>query len=137
MGRPRRRRSTGSTDRSTQRRRAGGRRGAKRAGGLRGAGPGGSRRRLTITSVSPTGTISSSGPTVRAMVKDSETTLSKSDIHVYLDGEEMRGFQYQRSTGRLSFSTRGLSSDAHTVEIEASAAEDTKTTRKSWSFSVQ
>lgn len=136
MGR-RRRRSTGSTDRSTQKRRASGRRGAKRAGGLRGAGPGSSRPRVTITSVGPTGTILSSSPTVRAMVKDNESTLTKSDIHVYLDGEEIRGFQYQRSTGRLSFSTRGLSSDAHTVEIEASAADQNKTARKSWSFAVQ
>jgi len=71
------------------------------------------------------------------MVKDNESTLTKSDIHVYLDGEEIRGFQYQRSTGRLSFSTRGLSSDAHTVEIEASAADQNKTARKSWSFAVQ
>jgi hypothetical protein len=133
MGRRRRR----DNDRSTQKRRAGGRRGAKRAGGLRGVGPGAARTRVTITEVSPTGTISSSSPTVKAMVKDSEATLSNSDIHVYLDGEEIRGFQYQRSTGRLQFSTRGLSSAAHTVEIEASDADQNRTARKSWSFSVQ
>jgi len=97
----------------------------------------GSRGRLTITSVSPTGTIGSSSPTVRAVVKDNEATLAKSDIYVALDGEEIRGFQYQRSTGRLSFSTRGLSSDAHTVEIEASAADDSRTARKTWSFAVR
>jgi hypothetical protein len=133
MGRRRRR----DNDRSTQKRRAGGRRGAKRAGGLRGVGPGAARTRVTITEVSPTGTISSSSPTVKAMVKDSEATLSNSDIHVYLDGEEIRGYQYQRSTGRLSFSTRGLSSDAHTVEIEASTPEQTRTARKNWSFAVR
>jgi hypothetical protein len=133
VSRPRRR----GTNRSNGKRRAGGsRRGARRAGGLRGVGPG-SKGRLTITSVSPTGTISSSSPTVQAVVKDNEATLTKSDISVYLDGEEMRGFQYQRSTGRLSFSTRGLSSDAHTVEIEASAADDSRTARKSWSFAVR
>jgi len=71
------------------------------------------------------------------MVQDSEATLSNSDIHVYLDGQEIRGFQYQRSTGRLSFSTRGLSSDAHTVEIEASTPEQTRTARKNWSFAVR
>ena len=134
MSRRRRR----DTDRSNGKRRAGGsRRGARRAGGLRGVGPGGSRGRLTITSVGPTGTISSSSPTVQAMVKDNEATLTKSDISVYLDGEEVRGFQYQRSTGRLSFSTRVLSSGAHTVEIQASAADDSRTARKSWSFAVQ
>ena len=121
----------------SKRRRAGGRRGAKRAGGLRGVGPGGSKGRVKISSVGPTGTISSSSPRVRAVVTDNETTLSKSDISVYLDGEEVRGFQYQRSTGRLSFSTRVLSSGAHTVEIQASAADDSRTARKSWSFAVQ
>jgi hypothetical protein len=133
MGRRRRR----DTDRSTQKRRAGGRRGAKRAGGLRGAGSGSRRPRVTITSVGPTGTISSTSPTVRAMVKDSEATLSKSDIHVYVDGQEIRGFQYQRTTGRLSFSTRVLATGAHTVEIEASDADQNRTARKSWSFAVQ
>jgi hypothetical protein len=136
MGRRRRR----DADGSTPKRRAGGRsgrRGARRAGGLRGVGPNAARTRVTITDVSPTGTVSGSSPTVRAMVKDSEATLSKSDIRVHLDGEEVRGFQYQRSTGRLSFSTRGLSSDAHTVEIEASTPEQTRTARKSWSFAVR
>jgi hypothetical protein len=121
----------------SRRRRAGGRRGAKRAGGLRGVGPGGSKGRVKISSVGPTGTISSSSPRVRAVVTDNETTLSKSDISVYLDGEEIRGFSYQRSTGNLSFTARGLSQDTHTVEIEASAAEGSKTARKSWSFAVQ
>lgn|SRR5215211_232819 len=133
MSRRRRR----DADGPTPKRRAGGRRGARRAGGLRGVGPNAARTRLTITDVSPTGTISSSSPTVRAMVQDSEATLSNSDIHVYLDGQEIRGFQYQRSTGRLSFSTRGLSSDAHTVEIEASTPEQTRTARKNWSFAVR
>jgi hypothetical protein len=133
MGRRRRR----DADRSTQKRRAGGRRGARRAGGLRGVGPGASRSRVTITSVSPTGTIRSSSPTVQAMVRDSESTLSKRHINVYLDGEEIRGFQYQRTTGRLQFSTRGLSSEAHTVLIEASDADQNRTARKSWSFAVQ
>jgi hypothetical protein len=121
----------------SRRRRGGGRRrGARRAGGLRGVGPGGSKGRVTITSVSPTGTISSSSPRVQAVVTDNETTLSKSDIDVYLDGKEIRGFSYQRSTGKLSFTARGLSSDTHTVEIEASAAEGSKTARKSWTFAV-
>ena len=133
MGRRRRR----DSDRSTRNRRAGGKRGARRAGGYRGVGPGASRSRVTITSVSPTGTISSPSPTVQAMVTDSEGTLSKRHINVYLDGQQITGFQYQRTTGRLQFSTRGLSSDAHTVVIEASDADENRTARKSWSFSVQ
>lgn len=133
MGRRRRRNKDGSTPKG----RAGRRRGARRAGGLRGAGSASRRPRVTITSVSPTGTISSTSPTVRAMVTDSEATLAKSDIHVYFDGQEITGFQYQRTTGRLSFSPRVISKGAHTVEIEASDADQNRTARKSWSFAVQ
>ena len=136
MGRPRRRDRDKGRDRSTRKRRAGGLRGAGPPGS--GASRGGSRRGVTITSVGPTGTIRSSNPTVRATVQHSETTLSRSDIHVYLDGEEVTNYNYQRSTGSLSFRVRrGLSEDAHTVEIEASTGEGTKTARKRWTFSVQ
>ncbi len=116
MGRRRRQRRAGSGSRgSASRRRA--------SGGV------------TITQVGPTGNISGYRPTVQATVKDSETTLSKSDIHVSLDGEEMTGFTYQRSTGSLSFTPRKLSSGPHTVEIVADA-EGSKTARKSWTFVV-
>lgn len=98
-----------------------------------------SRRRgsrgVTITEVSPVGNISGYRPTVQATVMDSETTLSKSDIHVSVDGEEIPGFTYQRSTGSLSFTPRKLSSGTHTVEIVADA-EGSKTARKSWTFVV-
>lgn len=120
-----------------RRRRAGGRRGSRRAGGLRGTGPGGAKGRVKITSVGPTGTITSSSPRIEAVVTDNETAMSKSDIFVSLDGQQIRGFSYQRSTGKLSFTARGLSSDTHTVEIEASAGEGGKSARKSWTFAVQ
>ena len=135
MGRPRRRDRDKGRGGSTRKRRAGGLRGAGPPGS--GASRGGSRRGVTITSTGPTGTIRSSNPTVRATVQHSESTLRRSDIHVYLDGEEVTRYNYQRTTGRLSFRARGLSEDAHTVEIEASAGEGTKTARKSWTFSVQ
>jgi hypothetical protein len=73
---------------------------------------------------------------VQATVRDSATTLSKSDIHVYLDGEQIRDFQYRRTTGSLSFTPRKLSSGAHTVEIEAGAAGGSRSARKSFSFVV-
>jgi hypothetical protein len=72
---------------------------------------------------------------VRATVTNSEGALSKSDIAVYLDGEAVRTFQYRRSTGSLSFSTRRLAPGAHTVEIVVSG-EGGKNNRKSWSFVV-
>ncbi len=66
---------------------------------------------------------------------DSAATLSKSDIQVYLDGEQVRDFQYRRTTGSLSFTPRKLSSGSHTVEILA-AAEGSRNARKSFSFVV-
>ena len=118
-------------------RRGGGRKGPRRGGGLRHTGPGAAKGRLKIDSMSPSGTIISTSPRVHAVVTDNENTLSKSDIFVSLDGQQIRGFSYQRSTGKLSFTARGLSSGAHTVEIEASASEGSKTARKSWTFAVE
>jgi len=74
---------------------------------------------------------------VQATVLDGATTLSKDDIIVYLDGEAVRGFQYRRSTGSLSFTTSRLSSGAHTVEIQAGAAGGSKNARKKFSFVVK
>lgn len=124
VGRPRRNRNSGRANRRT------------RSGARGGASRGGSRG-VTITSMSPVGNISGSRPMVQATVTDSAVTLSKSDIHVYLDGEAVREFQYRRTTGSLSFTPSKLSSGAHTVEIEAGAAEGSRNARKSWSFAVK
>jgi hypothetical protein len=68
---------------------------------------------------------------------DSKTTLSKSDINVYLDGEAIRGFQYRRTTGSLSFTPSKLASGPHTVEIAAGTAGSRNARkRKNWSFVV-
>jgi hypothetical protein len=123
MGRPRKRRNSG---RANPRTRSGARRGPTRGG----------RRGVTITSVSPVGNISGSRPTVQATVTDGVVALSKDDISVSLDGEQVRDFQYRRTTGSLSFTPRKLSSGAHTVEITAGSAQGSKGARKSFSFAV-
>lgn len=123
MGRPRRQRNA---NRANPRTRSGARGGARR-GGSRG---------VAITSTSPVGNISGSRPMIQATVKDSQISLSKSDIYVYLDGEAVERFQYRRRTGGLSFTPRKLSSGAHTVEIDVSA-EGSRNARKSWSFVVK
>jgi hypothetical protein len=124
VGRSRRRRTS---HRSNPRRRSGPRGGPSR-GGSRG---------VTITSVSPVGNISGSRPMVQATVMDSNSTLSKDDINVYLDGETVREYQYRRTTGSLSFTPRKLSSGPHTVEIAAGTAGSRNArNRKSWSFVV-
>jgi hypothetical protein len=83
------------------------------------------------------GNISGYRPTVVANVTDSQSTLSKDDIHVFLDGQETRAFQYRRTTGSLSFTPSKLSPGPHTVEITASTAGSrTAGKRKNWSFVV-
>ena len=124
MGRSRRRRNSHRANPKT------------RSGARGGAGRGGSGD-VTITSVSPVGNISGSRPTVQATVTDSATTLSKSDIHVYLDGEAVRNIQYRRSTGSLSFTPSKLSSGAHTFEIEAGSAEGSRNARRSFTLVVK
>ena len=125
MGRSRRRRTS---HRSNPRTRSGAR---PRPGG------GGAKGGVTITSVSPVGNISGYRPMVQATVADGQGTLSKDDINVYLDGQEVRDFQYRRTTGSLSFTPSKLSSGAHTVEITAGTAGSRNARkRKNWSFVV-
>ncbi len=101
---------------------------------------GGSKRRIFITSESPSGDVSSASPTIRAIVEDRDgNPLSRHDIDVYLDGEEKR-FSYRRATGDLKCPTGRLSSGTHTVEIEAYLETDdggSKTGRKKWTFNVK
>src|SRR4028119_951992 len=60
---------------------------------------GGSRRRVFITPVAPTGDVSSVSPTIRAVVEDRDGNLiSRHDIDLYLDGQDKR-FTYRRNTG--------------------------------------
>ena len=127
MGRSRRRKTS---HRANPRTRSGAR-GAARGGASRGG-----SRGVTITAVGPVGNISGSRPTVQATVTDSGTTLSKGDISVSLDGEQVRDFQYRRTTGSLSFTPRKLSSGSHTVEITARSAQGSKGATKRFSFAV-
>ncbi|HEX5699180.1 MAG TPA: hypothetical protein VFX77_00915, partial [Rubrobacter sp.] len=79
-----------------------------------------------------------SNPTIRAIVEDRYgVLLSRHDIDVYLDGQPMR-FSYGRSSGRLRCPTQGLSSGAHTVEIEVYIVSNygSRTGRKRWTFTV-
>ena len=74
---------------------------------------------------------------MQAIVTDSQGTLSKDNINVYLDGQEVRDFQYRRMTGSLSFTPSKLASGAHTVEITAGTAGSRNARkRKNWSFVV-
>jgi hypothetical protein len=90
--------------------------------------------------VSPTGDFKGSNPTIQAYVEDREGYyLSRDDIDVYLDGQEMRS-TYRRSTGELKCNTASLSSGTHTVEIEAYTETDSgasRTGKKRWTFNIK
>ncbi|MGH3148264.1 MAG: hypothetical protein ACRDTR_20980 [Rubrobacter sp.] len=108
-------------------------------GSRRPGGRSGPRRTIIITSVSPTGQVKSSSPTIRAYVEDMYgSLLSGYDIDVYLDGQELR-FDYNPSTGRLICSTWLLPSGTHTVEIVATIESNygSRTGRKRWTFNVK
>ena len=90
--------------------------------------------------MAPTGDVNVYSPTIQAYVEDREgSLLSRHDIDVYVDGEEMR-FNYNPSSGGLRCSPGRLSSGTHTVEIEAYTEDDagnSKTGRKRWTFNVK
>jgi hypothetical protein len=74
---------------------------------------------------------------VQAVVTDGQSTLTKDDINVYLDGQEVRDFQYRRTTGSLNFTPSKLTSGTHTVEIAAGTSGSRNARkRKNWSFVV-
>jgi hypothetical protein len=102
----------------------------------RGGGRPGSGGTITIASVSPSGNVGNPVPTVRAKVEAEGTNLSKRDIRLYLDGAEQRRFYYGMATGNLSYHPGMLSSGSHTVEIVATASQGSRTSKKSWTFSV-
>lgn len=108
-------------------------------GGRKRSGRSGPRRRILITSAGPTGDVNSSSTTIQATVLDRQGYyLSKDDIDVYLDGQDMR-FTYRRSSGSLKCNTGNLSPGTHTVEIEAYDETDdgSRTGRKRWTFNIK
>lgn len=124
MGRSRRRKTS---HRANPRTRSGAR---SRPGGSASGG-------VTISSPYPVGNISGYRPTVQAVVTDSQGILTRDSISVYLDGQEIRNFQYRRMTGTLSFTPNKLSSGPHTVEILAGTAGSRNARkRKNWSFVI-
>ena len=74
-------------------------------------------------------------PTIRALIQDKGSNLSKNDIRLYVDGRKINSFLYKTSTDRLKFtSKRGFGK--HRVKIVARDAAG-NTTYKSWRFTVR
>jgi hypothetical protein len=100
-------------------------------------------RTWTVDTTKPTisGTSPRSGakirdatPTIRVLVKDSQTNLLKGNIKLYVDGKA-KPFSYSSSTDRLVHRSKGLKPGRHTVRVVAKDAAGNPAT-KNWQFTV-
>lgn len=82
----------------------------------------------------PGSTIRDATPTVRALVKDRETNLARSNIKLYVDGRA-KTFSYSAATDTLTHKSATLAPGRHTVKIVARDAQGLTTTRN-WTFRV-
>ena len=74
---------------------------------------------------------------MQAIVTDGESTLSKGDRNVYLDGQQVRDFQDRWTIGSLS-SRPQARLGPHTVEITAGTAGSRNARkRETWSLSYR
>ena len=90
----------------------------------------------TVTSPKPTpgSRIRDRTPTIRAVVRDETSELTRADVGLYVDGGR-RGFSYDPRSDRLERTTGKLSYGKHTVRVSATD-EAGNTATKRWSFKV-
>ena len=91
-----------------------------------------------ITAVRPVSgaTTKDRTPTMSATVRDAQFDLAKENIKLFVDGQQILAFGYNRDTDRLSYTpSRNLSYGKHAVRIRAKDAVDLASF-KSWSFKV-
>ncbi|WP_162924687.1 S8 family serine peptidase [Rubrobacter indicoceani] len=109
-----------------------------------GSGHADAARSLAASNLAPTVTPGSPGPGARvktrtpalaATVRDPGSTLAKSNIRVFVRGAERTNFNYNPSTGQLSFRSARLPYGATGVRVTATDALG-KSTSRSWSFRV-
>jgi hypothetical protein len=75
-------------------------------------------------------------PTVVATVRDGLTDLAKSNMQLFLDGQQVTAFSYDQSKDRLTFTpTSQLSFANHTVRVIARDEIGNRTT-KQWAFKI-
>lgn len=75
-------------------------------------------------------------PPISATVRDATTDLAKTHIRLYVDGNSVTTFAYDRATDKLAYTPgANLSYGKHTVKIVAKDPQGLGAT-KTWSFSV-
>lgn len=58
-------------------------------------------------------------PTIRAKVRDAETSLTKGNMKLYVDNQRITTFTYYQGIGKLTYKSRKLSLGRHTVKVVA------------------
>ncbi|CAN5300330.1 hypothetical protein BH18ACT10_BH18ACT10_03950 [soil metagenome] len=89
---------------------------------------------ITGTRPTPGSRLRDRTPRIRAVVRDVQNDLARSDIKLYVDGRDKR-FSYNRATDNLAYTTGRLSFGTHTVRIVA-RDEMALARTKTWSFKV-
>lgn len=74
-------------------------------------------------------------PTIRAKVSDAQTNLAKKNVKLWIDSKRVEKFSYDRSTDRLSYTTKRLGYGRHTVLIVARDGKGLQAS-KFWGFKV-
>jgi hypothetical protein len=72
----------------------------------------------TISRLKPSGKTRDRTPRISAVVRDTQSELTKSDIELYVDAKA-RNFSYDADTDKLSGVSRRLSYGGHTVKVVA------------------
>lgn len=90
---------------------------------------------VTDPQLAPGSTTRDRTPDLAAIVQDSQTDLTKSNITLYLDGKRVDGFSYDGTSDKLGHTTSKLGIAQHTVKIVASD-EQGLTETETWSFKV-
>lgn len=75
-------------------------------------------------------------PSIAATVQDNRSELMKSDIRLFVDGNERTSFSYDRVGDRLSYTSTRLSYARHTVKIVADD-DAGNTAIQRWRFTVR
>lgn len=76
-------------------------------------------------------------PTIRAMVRDKKTDLKRSDIKLFVDGKDIRSFEYNAKSNRLSYTPKGrLDTGRHSVRVAARDEKNLKS-KRNWRFKIR
>ncbi|MDQ3386389.1 MAG: S8 family serine peptidase [Actinomycetota bacterium] len=75
-------------------------------------------------------------PTIKSVVRDSGSNLSKANIKLFVDGRGKGKFSYNQSTDKLTYRSGKLSYRRHAVRVTATDPSG-NTTSKAWKFRVK